>query len=128
LRPRAPPDGLGFARQWEKRAAIESSQLIARKGHVAHDKAGAPKAYGSGFFKSEANGLGGGTEAARPCRQCGLPAAAEIKLGASLEVWICHFSLFDPALGSDNLLVAGTGPNGECAPDAAPLMRRRLDT
>jgi hypothetical protein len=128
LRPRSPLGGLDFTRQWEKRAAIEPSQLIARKGHLAHDKAGAMKAHGSGFFKSEANGLGGGPEAARPRRQCGLPAAAKIKLGASLEVWICHFSLYDPALGTDILLMADTGPYGQYAPDAAPLTRRRLYT
>ncbi len=60
---------------------------------MTHQEAGATEADGGGFFKGEADRLGGGTEAACSLGECGLPAAAEIKLGASLEVRICHFLL-----------------------------------
>lgn len=38
------------------------------------------------MFNGKEDGLSGSTESAGALRQCGMPVAAKIKLGASLEV------------------------------------------
>jgi hypothetical protein len=82
----ASPDGLMLARQWKVGTVIEAGELVAVKAQLAHDETRPAEADGRRLFESEAERLGGGAETAGALFGRGLPAAAEIELGASLEV------------------------------------------
>ena len=75
-----------LALQWIIGAGIEPGEVFTRKTHVADNKPGATEADGGRFFEGKADGLGGGAETARALCGCSVPVAAEIKLGASVEV------------------------------------------
>lgn len=78
------------AGQWEFGATIERGEVIAGIGGIANPEHGAVEADGSRFLEGETDGLGGTGKAARTLRNCSLTVAAEIKLGASVEVLKCH--------------------------------------
>lgn len=91
--------GLGVAasRQGEGTVPIEFGKLEAVISGVANHHSGAMQADGGGVFDCKQDGLGGGAKGARALRQCSVPVAAKIELGASVEVRKCHIISSDPA-------------------------------
>lgn len=82
-----------LAWQWKGLTAVEGRKVIAGKCRLADLQHCAMKAHGGGFFEGEADGLGGARKTARTLFDCSVTVAAEIKLGASVKVWKCHYCL-----------------------------------
>jgi hypothetical protein len=81
---------LALARQRIIGSAVELLEFIARKLGVAELEPGAMKAHRGGLFESKTDGVGGGAEGPRTLRLCADPVTAEIKLGWSLVIQMCH--------------------------------------
>src|SRR5207249_5022357 len=85
-----PRAGLALARQRIVGAAIERGEFVARKDRPANLEPGAMKADGRCLLERKTKGVGGGAEGPRTLRGRAGPVPAEIELGASLVVKMCH--------------------------------------
>ena len=95
-----------LARQRIVGASIKLLEIVSRESHVADNKPGAVEADGGSFFEGEADCLGGGAEAFCSLGRRSVPVAAEVKLGASVEVQMCHIFSNDPTFVAD---LSGSG-------------------
>jgi len=80
----------GLARQRVVAAGVEAPEVATGELMPTDGKTGAPKADGSRFLEGEAQGMRCATKRARAEGSCGVPVAAEMKLGASEVVEFCH--------------------------------------
>lgn len=79
-------------------AAIEAPEGAAGIDAITDPQAGAAQTDGCNFLEGEAQGVCRDPESPRALGRGGLPVAAEIKLGASLVVQMCHVFSYGPVI------------------------------
>src|SRR5690606_7566954 len=113
-----------LARQRIISAPVEPDHPVIAMALAVQLKAGAFETDRGRLFKCEAEGLGCGTKGAGPLGHRRVPVAAKVKRGRRLEIKLCHFLSFVPAL-CRNQFICGAAKRWPCSNSAMRAHKRQ---